>query len=160
MSPKSKFLKKIKQKPEPPGSGINYIFLYQCYLVVLSVLAFLCMFSFCSLKPNKGKCVCVWERQRKRKSACMHAHVSLQVCVLLHLFRLSVTHEAWCLGLPAARVSSSVEVLTVGLKSEGGKRRKKAGKKVRPRCGKTGKAQRKEVGKDRECNPLSKMMLD
>lgn len=27
-----------------------------------------------------------------------------------------VTHEAWCLGLPAALVSSSAEVLTVGLK--------------------------------------------
>lgn len=31
---------------------------------------------------------------------------------------------------------------------------------MRPRCGKTGKAQIKEVGKDRECNPLSKMRLD
>lgn len=31
-----------------------------------------------------------------------------------------VTHEAWCLGLPAALVSSSAEALTVGLKSEGG----------------------------------------
>lgn len=84
------------------------------------MLAFLCMFSFCYLKPNKGRSV--WDR--KRVCACVHAHASL----FLHLFRLSVTHEAWCLGLPAACVSSSAEVLTVGLKSEWGRRRRAKGR--------------------------------
>lgn len=87
----------------------------------------------------------VWDR--KRVCACVHAHASL----FLHLFRLSVTHEAWCLGLPAACVSSSAEVLTVGLKSEWGRRRRAKGT-VRPRCGKTGKAQTKKWEKTDTAN--------
>lgn len=109
------------------------------------MLAFFCMFSFCYLKPNKGRSV--WDR--KRVCACVHAHASL----FLHLFRLSVTHEAWCLGLPAACVSSSAEVLTVGLKSEWGRRRRAKGK-VRSRCGKTGKVQTKKWEKTDTANHL------
>lgn len=71
--------------------------------------------------------------------------------------REDVTHEAWCLGLPAVLVSSSAEVLAVGLRSgeDGGggrgwkarrwqgraKTKKKRWREKMRKCGNTGEGQ-------------------